>query len=135
MPCAHFFDGRKGRWQTCYVQSGSSPRTDPCSNLAVQGAKHSLSSFTLQAERNQNGMTVNDYRNLCQEPESFDFLCNVLEIWQNDTCIGYAIEAAQRIGLTQPQIRELVLTLNDRFDVTSIEAAAQIYREWINKLV
>ena len=73
-------------------------------------------------------MTINQYRAQCQEPGLFDFLCDALEIWQNDACIGYAIEAARQIGLTKQQTSALVLALTDRMDITTTDEAAALYR-------
>ncbi len=73
-------------------------------------------------------MTLNEYRAQCKEPGLFNFLCDALEIWQNDACIGYAIEAARQIDLAPQQIHDLVIALIDRMDATTTDEAAALYR-------
>lgn len=52
------------------------------------------------------------------------------DIWSNAAAKGYAIRAAQDIGLTEQQIKELLNALRYAFDVMTVEEAEQVYTEF-----
>jgi len=49
--------------------------------------------------------------------------------WRNDACMGYAIMAMQRAGLSGKQIKEVMDTMEWCFDDTTVEEAAKHLRE------
>lgn len=49
------------------------------------------------------------------------------EEWSNYAALGYAIEAATNIGLTDEQITKLVRGMHTAFDFKTIDEAAKIY--------
>ncbi|BBN97461.1 hypothetical protein [Sporolactobacillus terrae] len=50
--------------------------------------------------------------------------------WSNKACLGYAILAADRIGLTEEQEHELLGTLQYVMDMNTIEKAEQTYLDY-----
>ena len=64
-----------------------------------------------------------------QEKMSFcDAMQDVAEIWSNDACKGYFINAAQIFGLDLKTIREMLKAYNEAFDNLSVDDAAELYR-------
>lgn len=49
--------------------------------------------------------------------------------WDNYACLGYAILGAQKIGLSEEKIKELVREIYGEFDWKSVPEANKIYRE------
>lgn len=49
--------------------------------------------------------------------------------WRNDACIGYAIMAMQRAGLSDKQIEKVMDAMVWCFDDTTVEEAAKHLRE------
>jgi hypothetical protein len=47
--------------------------------------------------------------------------------WSNKACLGYAILAADRIGLTEDQEQKLLGTLIHVMDMNSVDVAEQTY--------
>lgn len=49
--------------------------------------------------------------------------------WSNQSAFGYAIMAAEPAGFTEDDIQRLVRALHNRFDMVSVEEAAEYYRK------
>lgn len=64
--------------------------------------------------------------------ELADRLNNDKDVWSNEACYGYCIQAIEATGLsfTREQMREILHQLHEAFDYMSVEEAEQKYREW-----
>ena len=71
-------------------------------------------------------MTVKEYQKQC-EPGFFEFLKSSLEIWSNDACMGYLIDAAQRAGLSREDTQALVDSIKGSFDELTVDEATALY--------
>lgn len=49
--------------------------------------------------------------------------------WSNQTCLGYAIMAAEQMGMKEEDIQILVRNMHNRFDFKTLEEAAEHYRK------
>ncbi|MED4602553.1 hypothetical protein P9314_17955 [Paenibacillus validus] len=49
--------------------------------------------------------------------------------WSNQSCFGYAIMAAERIGMGEKEIQRLVRAMHNRFDMITLAEAAEHYRK------
>lgn len=47
--------------------------------------------------------------------------------WSNQACMGYAILAAEKVGIQEYEIEELINTMIHLFDRKTIEEAAEHY--------
>lgn len=53
-----------------------------------------------------------------------------MEQWSNNACFGYAIAAAERIGMKSEQIDDLVKTMRSIMDMDlSVEEAKEVYNK------
>ena len=50
--------------------------------------------------------------------------------WRNDACIGYAIIAMKRYGLTEPEIEDMIREIRECFDCYTVKEAADRYYEF-----
>jgi hypothetical protein len=50
------------------------------------------------------------------------------QAWSNQSAFGYAILAAERAGIPSDQINRLVRSMHNRFDMITLEEAAEAYR-------
>lgn len=85
-------------------------------------------------------MTINDYMNEMRKLDSVmrsptgqvysEMMSQQQEIWSNAAAKGYAIRAAQGIGLTEQQIKELLKELHYVFDVMTVSEAEQLYNDF-----
>lgn len=48
--------------------------------------------------------------------------------WSNQAVLGYAIMAAERAGFSEDDIQRLVRVMHNRFDMKTLEEAAECYR-------
>lgn len=51
-----------------------------------------------------------------------------MQQWSNQSALGYAIMAAERLGWSEEQIQQLVRSMQNRFDFKTLEEAAEHYR-------
>jgi hypothetical protein len=51
-----------------------------------------------------------------------------MQEWSNQTCLGYAIMAAEKAGMSEEVIQSLVRAMQNRFDFKTLEEAAEYYR-------
>lgn len=78
-------------------------------------------------------MTISEYLNGLPDMVSNDgttlkeTMLDTVEIWNNDSCKGYAIAAMQQAGFDREQIRAVLSKMRWAFDETTIEQAARIY--------
>lgn len=49
--------------------------------------------------------------------------------WSNYACLGYAIAGAEKMGMNNEQIKELVRSIYGEFDWKSVPEAEKVYRE------
>lgn len=54
---------------------------------------------------------------------------NDVQAWSNQSAFGYAIAASERTGFSDNDIQRLVRALHNRFDMISLEEAAEHYRK------
>lgn len=59
-----------------------------------------------------------------------DGMMDSCEIWSNDACRGYCIEAMKEAGLPDEQIRQTVRVMRGLFDDMSIKTAEKTYLEF-----
>ena len=52
-----------------------------------------------------------------------------MQQWSNQSALGYAIMAAERLGWSEERIQQLVRSLHNRFDFKTLEEAAEYYRQ------
>ncbi|WP_160168722.1 hypothetical protein [Sporolactobacillus terrae] len=52
-----------------------------------------------------------------------------MEKWSNDSCLGYMLLAADRIGYDAEQKRQLLGAMYYEFDLKTVEEAAEFYRK------
>lgn len=52
-----------------------------------------------------------------------------MQEWSNQSALGYVIMAAERIGISEADIQRLVSSMHNRFDMKTLEAAAEYYRK------
>lgn len=84
-------------------------------------------------------MTVKEYHDRCiqnavesekSEKEGtaiFEFLMNATEVWSNNACLGYVIDALERSGYESAEIQKIVSVLKESFDFLSLDEAAEHY--------
>jgi len=53
----------------------------------------------------------------------------VMQEWSNQSVLGYVIMAAERIGMSEADIQRLVSSTHNRFDMKTLEEAAEHYRK------
>lgn len=51
------------------------------------------------------------------------------EEWSNQSAFGYAIAAAESIGMSEKDIKNLVCAMYSEFDERTLDSAAEIYRK------
>ncbi len=51
------------------------------------------------------------------------------QAWSNQSCMGYAIMAAEHLAWDEAQIQKLVRSMQNRFDFKTLEEAAEHYRQ------
>jgi len=51
------------------------------------------------------------------------------EDWNNNSCLGYAIRAAEDLKMDFDTIQKLVRAVKNQFDILTIEQAAKVYWE------
>lgn len=49
--------------------------------------------------------------------------------WSDQSALGYAISAAERIEMSGENIKELVREMYQEFDLQTLDSAASVYRE------
>lgn len=74
-------------------------------------------------------MTIAQYRKNCKNDAMFQFLSTATEIWSNDTCLGYMIEALRQLGYADADIEEITAKAKSCFDCITVGEAAEIYRK------
>lgn len=52
-----------------------------------------------------------------------------MQEWNNQSCMGYAIMAAERAGLPPEEVRKITKAMHRVFDDKSLEQAAEHYRQ------
>ena len=84
-------------------------------------------------------MTVREYRTECikhavlaGKPECdghrvFSFLEDALEIWSNEACLGYVVEALQTESVERDDINRIVSAVKAEFERMSVDEAVQSY--------
>ncbi len=73
-------------------------------------------------------MTIDQFKGRCPDRAFFDFISQATEVWSNDACLGYAIDAARRVGLDRAQTAELVRAMRAAMDdYLTVDEAAEIY--------
>jgi len=69
-------------------------------------------------------LLVKAYQVGCQTAEKL-----VPQAWSNQSAFGYAILAAERVCFPTEQINRLVRSMHNRFDMITLEEAAEAYRK------
>ena len=59
--------------------------------------------------------------------EEMDMLPFLDGPWSNAACIGYAIMAMERYGLTTPEIEDMIREMKECFDCYTVKEAASVY--------
>ena len=59
-------------------------------------------------------------------PSFMDAMLDSVDIWSNEAAKGYVLTAAQRMGLNDTQIDELLRQMRLAFDDLTVDEAAQI---------
>ena len=76
-------------------------------------------------------MTVAEFKKNCEANSNganfFEFISKSLEIWDNDSCCGYAIAALWRHGVSDAEIRKIMDCMKAAFDELTVDEARQIY--------
>ena len=54
-------------------------------------------------------------------------MCDTAEIWSDGSAKGYAIQAAQQIGLTQGQTFKLIRAMKVAMDIMSVDDAEKLW--------
>lgn len=49
--------------------------------------------------------------------------------WSNNSCLGYAILGARRLGYNEEQTKELVRAISSEFDLETVEEARTVYEK------
>ena len=49
--------------------------------------------------------------------------------WSNSACLGYAIAAAEKMGMAKKDVQRLVNLMRSEFEFTSVDEAEKIYAE------
>lgn len=60
-----------------------------------------------------------------------DTMADSMEIWCNNSCIGYCILALERAGQNREQIKEVLKKLHGAFDDMSVDEAKQYYQNYL----
>lgn len=65
-----------------------------------------------------------------ETPEELEAISFLDGPWRNDACLGYAIMAMKRYGLTDSEIEDMIREIRECFDIYTIEEAANKYYEF-----
>ncbi|MUG43448.1 hypothetical protein [Paenibacillus woosongensis] len=101
-------------------------------SLELTCAKHRIA---LEKKHFPNGVTpreinlLDDVEQLLQRAyQAGAQSSNDVQAWSNQSAFGYAIMAAERVGFSESDTQRLIRALHNRFDVVSLEKAAEHYR-------
>ena len=64
------------------------------------------------------------------KPSFVDSMIEQVDIWSNDSCRGYCIEAMRQCGVDDRIIREVLQTMSEVFEWTSVEEAETIFQRF-----
>lgn len=56
-----------------------------------------------------------------------DAMAESAELWSNEACKGYFLQAARIAGIDQSVIREVLRAYNEVFETITLDEAAEIY--------
>ena len=62
------------------------------------------------------------------QPSFVDTMKEIVSIWSNDACLGYAIAAGEAAGLTPEQIGRLIDAMGAAFEEMTTDEAATYYQ-------
>jgi|GEM_PF-1424578 len=66
-------------------------------------------------------------QNITQK-DILDYLCD--EQWSNAACCGYVILACENLGYNKKQIEHLINSMQDAFNLKTVEQAKQKYHKY-----
>lgn len=74
-------------------------------------------------------MTIQEYKEQCDSSNEnfFDFISQVTEIWKNNSCLGYTIEALKNLNFSDESISMVVNKMRYCFEEITTDEADQIY--------
>lgn len=85
-------------------------------------------------------MTIKDYMSKQREQDErlksadgvlySEMMADTMDVWSNNACKGYLIEAAQSEGLTPEAIKNLLNALEWAFDTRTVDEVESIYKAY-----
>lgn len=86
-------------------------------------------------------MTINECEELLKEfskkfkdedkaKNYIDMKKSTLELWDNEACKGYTIQAMRESGYSDKDIEKVLIAFYSIFDTITVDQAQQIYKEY-----
>lgn len=73
-------------------------------------------------------MTIKEFLEKAKASDTLEICMESAEVWKNDAALGYAVVAAQAIGLNPTQITELMDAMQAAMENTTMDEAATLYQ-------
>lgn len=78
-------------------------------------------------------MTLNEFLEKSEalpNEEARKFILEAADIWSNEACLGYVVEAMKIMGMSNSEIEALTDCISSVFEEKSIAEAETVWNEW-----